>query len=180
MDTETVDLDAKGIEAKEAGFAAAGEPTAVNVQADYFGFEETYRCVLPDGVSYIEHRALNEGARRKYLNKVNRDVVLQRASGDAKISTAPGDERKALLEAAICGWNLTRGGSPVAFTTQELNNFLDKVNPKVIDLVEKDIRLHNPWLLAEMTVEDIDREIASLEEMKAKIIEEQEGKGASN
>jgi hypothetical protein len=145
-------------------------------QDDYFGFAETHRVQLPDGKSYIEHATLNEGARRKYLNATNRDVRIERGKGDAHINMAPGDERRSLLETAITGWNLVRDGKPVPFDKGNLQKFLDTANPKIIDIIEKDVRLKNPWLLNEMTVEDIDREIEALQEMRATVERESEGK----
>lgn len=164
----------------KAPLKSVPEEPVQSVQADYFGFSEVHRVLLPDGVSFVEHQELNEGARRKYLNKTNRDVRLNRASGDATISMAPGDERRALLEAALTGWNLVRDGKPIPFTTQALGQFLETANPRVVDLIEKDIRLKNPWLLAEMTVEDIDKEITALQEMRETKIKEEEGKAVSN
>lgn len=182
MDTETTappEMTPQQIAAREEGMTRLGEPTTQVVQDDYFGFEETFKVYLPDGISFVEHRSLNEGAKRKYLNSVNREVRLHRATQDASIKTAPGDERKALLESAITGWNLKRGGEPIPFSTRALAEFLDKANPKIVDIIEKDVRLHNPWLLAEMTVEDIDREIADLQDMRDRIVAEEEGKATS-
>lgn len=148
-----------------------------SIQVDYFGFEERHRCYLPDGTSFIEHKTLTEGDRRKYLNKTNRDVRVAKGSGDAIIKMAPGDERAELLKAAITGWNLVRNGEPVGFNVPNLEKFLAAANPRIVDLIEKDIRKHNPWLLAEMTIEDIDREIANLTELRETVEREQEGKG---
>lgn len=145
-------------------------------QADYFGFEELRTLELTDGVSYVQHKILNEGERRKYLNAVNRDVRIQRATGDAVMRMSPGDEKKALLEAALVGWNLQRAGQPVPFTKHSVNEFLDKADPRVIDLIEKEVRKANSWLQAEMSVEDIDREITQLQELRTKKVEEEEGK----
>lgn len=149
------------------------------LQVDYFGFDETHKIVLPDGKSFIEHKELNEGARRKYLNSVNRDITINRASGDAKLRTAPGDERRALLEAAIIGWNLVKNGSPIAFSRQALNEFLDNANPRIVDIIEKDVRQRNPWLLADLTVEDIDKEIENLQTMREARLAEEAGKASS-
>lgn len=160
--------------AVEKGLKAAGQPIDDAVQEDYFGFDEVHRVPLPDGVSFVEHKSLTEGARRKYLNGVNREVRIKRASGDATLSTSPGDERLSLLKAAVVGWNLTRSGQAVEFTLRNLEDFLDKASPKIVDLIEKDVRLKNPWLLAEMTVEDIDTEIEALQEMRAEKVKEGE------
>lgn len=177
--TESEWGDDARVVAMEANMVAQGVATTERVQADYFGFEETHRVVLPDGISFIEHKVLNEGARRRYLNSVNRDVKFQKATGDAIMRIASGDEKGALLKAAIVGWGLSRAGQPVAFNPRNLDEFLEKAPPKVIDLIHKDVQRANDWLVADVTVEDIDREIADLQEMRAKKLDEEAGKGAS-
>lgn len=174
------EFEAQKVAAMEANMTADGVSTTEKVQADYFGFDEELTVSLPDGVSYVVHKVLTEGQRRKYLNQINRDVTIQKATGDAKMRMAPGDERFALLQTAIVGWNLKRNGMLYPFTPKALNDFLDKTNPKVVDLIEKAIRKANPWLLAEMEIEDIQREIDALEEMKAAKVEEEQGKALSS
>ena len=159
--------DDKAAARTEAAMKEAGVPTEESGAVDYFAFEERWTVWLPDGIQFIEHSVLNEGAKRKYQNQQNRDLIIQRQTGDARMKMQPGDERHALLEAAIKGWHLIRAGEPVPFTERNLRDFLDKAPPHIVELIEKDVRKHNPWLLAEMTVEDIDKEIANLEEMKA-------------
>jgi len=159
---------------------AAGLSTEEHIQVDYFGFDEVHRVMLDDGVSYIEHRTLTEGARRKYMNTVNREVRLQK-SGDAFMKMATGDERHALLESAIVGWNLVRASkdgvlSPITFSPGALKQFLDKAPPGVVDRIEKDIRDKNPWLVGDVTIEDIDEQIAELNELREKKVQEAEGK----
>jgi len=167
-------------QARAASTAAAMEADGVSAvertQQSYFGFEEIHKVLLPDGVSYIEHKTLNEGARRKYLNKVNRDIMLQRSTGNAIMRMQQGDEKHELLESAICGWNLIgKQGEPLVFNRDKLQKFLSEANPVIIDLIEKDVRKKNPWLLAEMSVEDIDKQISELEEMKETKLKEEEG-----
>ena len=152
----------------------------VKIQDDYFAFEIMGRTMFPDGISWVEHAVMNEGARRKYLKAVNREVRVQKTTQDAILNMSPGEERTELLRSTIVGWNLARGGERIPFTTQNLNEFLVKADPKVINLIDKDVRLANPWLLNEMSIEDIDREIAELGELRAKKVEEEEGKGTSN
>ena len=157
-----------------------GVATHESMDVDYFAFDQTERVTLPDGKQWIEHKLLNEGQRRKYLNTVNKDVTLQRATGNAVIQMAPGEEKKALLMEAVVGWSLMRGGEPVAFSKPILDQFLDKAPPHIIDHIEKAIRKANKWLNADMTVEDIDKEIVNLEEMKKNLLKEQEGKDGSS
>lgn len=163
----------------EAGMTAAGVSTSERVQADYFGFEEILRYTFPDGVSYVEHKILNEGARRQYLKSVNRDVRVQKVTGDALMRMSAGEEKIQLMMVAIVGWNLIKEGHALNFNTTNLTKFFNEVNPKITDLIYKEIIQHNPWLLSEMSVEDIDREIEGLQEMRRIKVEEDEGKANS-
>ncbi len=187
MDTELTPDQIAAEEARarsiEANMQSDGVPTQVAVQEDYFAFDEIHQVLLPDGITFVEHKELTEGQRRKYLNKTNRDVRLQKVSGDAIIRMSPGDERAALLESAITGWNFQRRGrdgnlEPVAFRPQALTEWLDKANPKHIDIVEKAVRQANPWLLAEVSVEEIDKEIVTLQELRETKLREEAGKAA--
>ena len=84
-----------------------------------------------------------------------------------------------LLQNSITGWNLKRAGEDVPCDKRNLNDFLKFANPTVVDLIEKEVRKFNPWLLTDMTVEEIDKEIASLEEMKVKLQEQEAGNVSS-
>lgn len=151
---------------------------AIQGQADYFGVDERHRLMLPDEVSWVEHKTMTEGDRRQYLKKTNKNVKLDK-KGDATIQVAPGEERHALLEAALVGWNLQREGMDVPFNGSTLRQFMDKADPKIVDMIEKDIRKNNSWLMNEVTVESIDEEIASLEETREELLKEEAGKATS-
>lgn len=135
-------------------------------QADYFGFQETHKHYLPDGVSYFEFITMNEGAKAKYQKSTSRDLVLERTSGNARMKVDPATERHELIQACVIDWNLTRGDEPVKFNRIQLGDFLTLASPRIVEDLEKAIRKVNPWLLAEMTVADIDREIENLKEMR--------------
>ena len=153
------------------------------MQVDYFGFDLTERVGLPDGVSYVDIKALNEGERRKYLNDANREVKVQKRSGDAIMRLATGDERTNLLERAIVGWNFVSSNGksgdlqPVAFSPANLKRFLEAADPRVIDHIEKRVREMNKWLVADISVEDIDAQIEDLQQLRADKVLEEEGKG---
>jgi len=159
----------------------AGVTTFEAIQEDYFGFDETYTVKLPDGKSWIAHSALNEGARRKYMNSQNRELKVQKVTGDAIMKIASGEERLALLQQAITGWNLVTKNKktgeiePIVFNLPNLNKFLDSASPAIIDLIEKDVRNRNSWLMGDVTVEDIDKQIEELQEMREKKVKEAEG-----
>lgn len=170
----------------EAALVADGRATTEGVQDDYFGFDEVLQIILPDGKSVIEHKVMNEGQRTQYLNAINRDVRVQKATGDLVTRLRPGDERRELLKAAIVGWNLVRKNTktgvvePVGFTQQTCDQWLKAASPKIVDLVEKEVRKANAWLLADLSVEDIDKEIAELYELREKKVEEEAGNAASS
>lgn len=147
-------------------------------QADYFGFAESHKYIFPDGVSYIEFTSMNEGQKAKFQKSTSRDLVLERQSGNARMKVDAAEERHALIKETCVGWNLTRNGQPIPFGRVQLGDFLTLANPKIIEDLEKAIRKANPWLLGEMSPEDIQREIDNLEEMK-KVAEERERGEAS-
>ena len=139
---------------------------------DYFGFQATEKFYLPDGQQYIEFQIMNEGAKAKFQKLTTKDLVVQRG-GDARMKMDPAQERHELIRQSVIDWTLTRGGQPVRFNPTNLKDFLELANPKLIEDLEKAIRKANPWLLGEMKVEDIDREIENLQEMR-KVAEERE------
>lgn len=155
--------------------ADEGIPPAIPV--DYFAAVQTEKITLPDGVQWVEIKALTEGDRMEYQNKTNQAVKLEKGTGNASIKMAPGEERRVLLEMAIVDWYVLKEGKPLTFSKgtrgSTLSQFLNAAPPAVIDPIEKSIRLTNSWLLADMTVEEIEVEIGNLEEMKAKLIEKE-------
>lgn len=158
--------------------AQVEEVLTPSAQSDYFGVDEVHRFMLDDGISYIEHKTMTEGARRKYQAATNKDVKLSKA-GDATIRMAPGEERAALLDAAMCGWNLKKQGKEMSFSPAARREFMDSASPSVVDAILEDIRKYNPWLLADLTVEDIDKEIETLQAQRDEILEKEAGKATS-
>jgi hypothetical protein len=147
-------------------------------QQDYFGFSRTLKYFLPDKVSYIEFKPMNEGHKKAFQDKTSRDLVLERNSGNARMSVLQGTERHELIRASVVDWNLTRGGSPVPLTKTTLNDFLDLADPVVVEGLEREIRKANPWLLQDMSVADIDKEIENLQEMRKTAVEREAGEAS--
>jgi len=178
--TTEEELEAKQQQVEAAMEQEAPGSSSVPVQANYFGFSQTHKVMLPDDVSWIEHETLNEGGRRAYLDAVNREVRLKKDSGDAILKMQSGSERKVLLERAIVGWNLLGpDGKPLKFSKgspgSTLSQFLDQADPAIIDIIEKDVRKKNVWLMNDLSVEDIDKQIAELQEMRAEKVKVEEG-----
>lgn len=174
-ESTTVDPEQARIDQIESEMKSQGVPTEEAVYDDYFGFGETHRVNLPDGSSWVEFKVMNEGERRQYLNKQNRSIRIKKASGDAEMEMAPGDERYHLLKTVLVNWNLRRNGNPVPFNSQTVDEFLKAANPRVVDNIEKAVRKAHPWLMAELSLEDIDQEIKNLQELREVVEREQSG-----
>lgn len=146
---------------------------------DYFGFDEREIFYLPDGKQWIQFKKLTEGERAQYLRASRSDVTVNRRTSDAKISFDQSEERINLLTHSITNWNLHRkvgnAWRPVPFSKgsqgAELEKWIRGANPAILAQLEKRIRLANPWLLSEMTVEQLDKEIADLTELRAVAVE---------
>lgn len=153
---------------------------------DYFGFKATEKFYLPDGKTYIEFDVMNEGAKARFQKLTSRDLRVQRTTGDALLKMDPGAERHALISESVTGWNLMRRNPKdetrwehAPFDKSNLNRFLDNADPRIIEDLEKAIRKANPWLMDEMSVEDIDRELDNLRELRQTAVEREAGKSAS-
>lgn len=150
------------------------------VQQDYFGFSRRERFWFPDHATWIDFEVMNEGKKSKYQRETQRDLVIERGSGNARTKVDPAAARHALIEASIVDWNLVRAGRPVPYQAgQPLRDFLQLADPRIVEDLEKAIRKANPWLLDEMSVADIDREIDNLKEMRAVAEEREQGEASS-
>lgn len=162
----------------EAEMVNQGVSPTEDVYEDYFGFEQTDRVDLPDGKSWVEFKVMDEGGRRQYLNAQNKKVTIRKGSGDAEMELAPGNDKYNLLKLTITNWNLRRGPNrePVPFNKKALDEFLNGSNPRIIDLIHREVTLAHPWLLDQMTVEDIDQEIENLNKMREVVEKRESGK----
>jgi hypothetical protein len=163
---------------------------------NYYGFSETHRYTLPDGVQWIDYKVMDEGKRSMFQKLTNKDITLRRQSGDASIKVDPAEERKVLLEQSVVDWYMLKPKpgvdhprkqsdfDPVKFSIgspgSEFSQWLAKANPKVIDDLEFTIRKANPWMQADMDIEQIDEEISRLTDLRKQVEERQLGESASS
>lgn len=145
-------------------------------QVDYFGTDERFRFIFPDGVTYVEHKTLNEGDRRKYLRATSKGVKVEKNTGDTFIPLDPGGQRIELLKIAITDWNLVSGGQSVKFNSVTLDKFINAASPDLIGDIEEAIRDNNRWLNDALTSEDIREEIERLQELLEETEAREEGK----
>jgi hypothetical protein len=146
---------------------------------DYWGFEDKTRWYFPDGKQWIEHKRMNEGDKAKFQRKTTKDFIVERQSGDARMKVDPAAERWELLKTCVVDWFIYRNGRPEPFSPGIFDSWLQHADPKIIESLEKEIRKNNPWLLQNMSSEDIQKEIDNLLEMKEVAIEREKGEDSS-
>jgi hypothetical protein len=159
-------------------------PGDEKVYEDYFGFDETRQWYFPDGKQFITFQVMNEGQRSKFQKLTNKDITLRRQSGDASIKVDPAEERYALLTSSVTGWSVFRNGEPVPFSIGSkgatFEQWLERANPKLVDDLEFTIRKANPWMQADMDLDQIDEEIERLRDLRKQVEERQRGEAASS
>lgn len=149
-------------------------------QQDYWGFYQTERFVFPDGVTYLEIKAMNEGDKQKFQKTTQRDMVLEKGSGNARFKIDAGIERRELLRASVTDWNFIRGEQAIPFSERIFLQWLDVADPTLVEKIEVFIRKLNPWMLADLSVEEIDRQIEELNELRAVAEERERGEESSS
>lgn len=149
------------------------EPITETVESyeDYWGLDETVKFMLPDGKQHFEIKVLTEGERSKFQKNTNSDLNIDRG-GNTRLKVDPAKDRHELIKTAVVGWHLVQkahggGFEEVRFTKDKLVAWLDKANPKLVDKLEHQIRLANPFLQSELEPDDIREQIKELEEMLA-------------
>jgi hypothetical protein len=152
------------------------------VVVDYWGTDETHKHYLPDGVQYFEFQIMNEGAKVRFQKLTNQDLIVGRDQS-ARVKVSPEAERHTLIETSVVGWHLFKlvngHPEPVGYSPQMLKKWLEVAPPKVVEELEYAIRMANPWMQSEMTVEEIDKEIDRLHDVRKQVIEREAGEAAS-
>lgn len=151
-----------------------GQPEA-RMQTDYFGFQDFDEFYFPDGVTWVKFKVLNEGERSEFERQTQSDFVVERTSGNTRVKMNAARVRHALIQTAVVDWNLVRGGALVPFSDRALKDFLKLANPKIVSDLETAIRKKNPFLVTDMTVEDIDKQIEDLQEQRRILVERDQG-----
>lgn len=150
---------------------------------DYWGVDETHQFKLPDGKQWIEFRIMDEGAKSRFQKLTNQDLTIGR-NQEAKVRLDPANERHTLIKESVTNWLMFKKNAegtpePVAFSKQLLQKWLEVAPPKVVEDLEYAIRMKNPWMQAEMTIEAIDEQIDRLQETRRQIIDREAGEESS-
>ena len=130
---------------------------------------------LPDEYKqYITFRSMNEGARSRFQKRTARPLGIGKDGEDMKLIVDQSGDRHALLEASITGWKMFRGGVEYEYKPHTLLEWLKFANPEHVDKLERAIRDANPWMVAQMSSEAIQKEIENLEQRKIEALRREE------
>lgn len=178
-----VDEEARGQQIQAAMEAEPGAIATEQRQQSYYGAQDEHQWYFPDNISFITFIELNEGGRQKYVDAAQSDARLQRGSGDMLIKMQASKAKMTLFNEAIVGWNVIRpDGSKIPFSKNsegsELWKYIRAMPPRLVDALEEAIREKNPWLLQDMDLEDIDKEIENLQKMREQKVAQDQGKSS--
>jgi len=166
----------------DAAPEAPAAPTITPQVIDYWGTDETHKHFLPDGVQYFEFKIMNEGDKVKFQKLTNQDLIVNR-DNSARVKVSPETERHTLITTSVTGWHMFKvvegSPEPVGFSKQLLLKWLEVADPKRVEELEYAIRMANPWMQAEMSIEEVDKEIDRLHEVRKQLIERDAGEASS-
>lgn len=116
-----------------------------STQRSYFSTKTVNRYTLDDGVSFIEHKKLDEGRFQAYQD-ITSKIKLDRTGEHTEVDMKIGEQRRFLLETLVTGWNLVdEDEKPLQFTTSRLF----ELPPHIITGLVNDIYEKNEILAAD-------------------------------
>lgn len=119
-------------------------------QRSYFSQETVNRYVLDDGVSFIEHKKLDEGLFQAYQD-ITSKVKLDRTGEFTEVDMKLGEQRRFLIENLCTGWNLVdNDGKPVKFSAAKVLG----LPPHIVRGLANDIYEKNEILAGDLEDED--------------------------
>jgi hypothetical protein len=155
---------------------------------DYWSFGKKHKFMLPDGKQWIEFIEMDEGARTLYQKATRTDLTLEKRTGDTRLRMDIGGQRYHLIDSSVTAWNMFRrklngGWEAVPFSKGSAGSTLAqwqaRANPTIIDDLVKEINKANPWLMGEMSLDDMIKERDSLDELIEKKRRYEAGEGGS-
>lgn len=160
---------------------------------NYWGVKNVQRWYMPDGQQWVEFKTQNEGDKVLYQQRTNRDISFDKV-GNTKMGIDPATDRRTLIEMSVVNWYMVlpkredmsdeelsdpNNWERADYSPQLLREWLRRGDPKVIQDLEVEIRKANLWMQSEMTVEEIDKEIVNLNELRKQAEEREAAKPAS-
>jgi len=167
---------------------AKGESTEQELIVDYFGYESTERWffpgqerISPQYKASLEIRRMTEGIRQSFQKKTNSRVTILKENQNAEMAVDPARDRRELIKHSVVGWTMFRldpAGKPYAveYNNRVFEAWLDGADPRIVDELEKFIRTVNPWMLDQMSLESIDKELERLGELREQVKQREDEK----
>lgn len=161
---------------KEDGVAPKQE-----IYIDVWGYHDTKNWYFPGQDSipeanrmYLVVQKMTEGLRQKYQKATNAKVTILRENSNAEMGVDPARDRRELIMKSVTNWHVLREGPgnqwhPVGYSTRAFEEWFDGADPAHVEDLEKFIRDINPWMLDEVTVEAIDKEIERLKTQREEV-----------
>jgi len=73
----------------------------------FFGVKKTAKFFLDkEKAQYVEYKKLTEGERIEFQDAISGKVSMDNNTGKAEIESKTGSDRKALVNLAVCGFNV--------------------------------------------------------------------------
>lgn len=188
-DQDISDFDGRPeVEAANRAAVDAGEVIEERQFVDYFAAPRPVRWYLPDGVQYFEYQELREGGKAAYEKATNKDIRVQRSTGDARLSVDPATQRQTLIRLSVTDAHLLQSDGHGGTTTVPFNkdrpgkfweNLFTFFPAKYIEQLHEEITKANAWLAAEDDVEALKSQRDQLDERIERAEEEQAKKNFS-
>lgn len=170
------------VERANARAVAAGETIEERQFVDYFAAPKPERWYLPDGIQYFEFQELREGGKAAYEKATNKDIRVQRSTGDARLSVDPATQRQTLIRLSVTDAYLLqsdgRGGQQeIPFNKERPGKFWENLftffPASLIDKFHQEIVKANAWLAADDDLDALKEERDRLDERIERAEEEQ-------
>lgn len=151
------------------------DDSGVEEYIDTYSFGGTKKFEFNNGKQWIEFKQMNEGQKANYERLTNRDLTVNRKTEEARIKMDVAGDRHTLIMLSVVGWHIftrgVNGWDSVSFNKTMLENWLQVAPPEIVSDLEDAIREANPWMGTEdLTVEQIDEQIADLQKERDKLV----------
>lgn len=143
---------------------------------DYFNPKKSrFTYTLPDGVQSLVFTKLNQGDRAQ-LESARDHAIFDRGNDSMEINLGLSSQIPMAIKLSLVDWSLKQKDGddwiPVPFNEENVEIFVDNLDPVIVDEIEKLIVEHNSWLKAAPSKEEEDKLRKRLE----KIVRERKAK----
>lgn len=136
---------------------------------DYFNPNGVEYTLELEGDQKLFFKKMNENARAWFQDQ-NSEVEYNRKTQNIKMKAGIGSRRINAIKKSLTNWRLKTKGNDgsvqdVPYSKENVNRFLESLQPEIADRIFDKVKEYNPWL----DTEDADRE--DLEKQKEELEE---------